>query len=139
MKYEFVIEVNGKPSCEKCRFYEGSNGYDDSISCRLGGSGYCISDLLKKCKFKPKRELKAKQLEWEEYKNPLDEKDRVSRYKSEIYKIIHVKPFDEFIIQIFDNNVVGVYPTTIEEAKTWCQRHYNNLFNEMIGATNETY
>ena len=128
MKYEFVIEVNGKPSCEKCRFYEGSNGYDDSISCRLGGSGYCISDLLKKCKFKPKRELKAKQLEWE---------NTYTGYKSffEIYSI--EDRGGHYIASI--KNTPDKYCSTLKEAKQLCQDHYNKLFNEMIGATNETY
>jgi len=78
-------------------------------------------------------ELKPKQLVWEEYQNPLDEPERVARYKSGIYNIIHKKTFDECCVQIYDHNVVGVYPDTVDEAKKWCQEHYNKLFEEMIG------
>ena len=85
------------------------------------------------CKSNCVQELNPKQLVWEEYQNALDEPDRVARYKAGIYNIIHKKAFDECCIQIYDHNVVGVYPETVEEAKKWCQDHYNKLFNEMIG------
>ncbi len=120
MKYWFETDLE-VGDCYDCPLHDEEFG-----KCNL--NSYCIT-VKQNCY----HELKPKQLVWEEYQKPLDEPDRVARYKSGIYNIIHKKAFDECCVQIYWNNVVGFYPDTVEEAKKWCQDHYNKLFNEMIG------
>ena len=122
--------MDSKPNnCFSCK-HSHNEYYNEELYCDIIYKRTKDIDIEKNC---PIVELKPKQLVWEEYKKPLDEPERVARYKAGIYNIIHKKVFDECRIQIYEHNVVGVYTDTVDEAKIWCQDHYNKLFNEMIG------
>jgi hypothetical protein len=159
MKHQLIIEVEGKPSCEKCKFYEGANGHG-SISCKISGYGYCISDLLDNCKFKPKKELEPKQLsltqlednhhdcKWflEISKQPCNPKNPFG-----ITTIGYIITMDKrgsinnewvarsyFVIckpeyQCAWSGIQSTKEKALEIAIQQCKEHYNKLFKEMIG------
>lgn len=106
---KYYFESEEVKSCNECNLY-------DVDYCR------CAVDL---CYYR--NVLKPKNLEWTDFKDSVK--------ASPFYEIGKLNNhFHVWIVSKF----MGKFGT-IDEAKKFCQEHYNRVFNEMIGATNETY
>ena len=149
MKKKYVVEADYEiTNCNVCPIYLNEFEFLSADYCVLLDSNTDnICDLKEKLPNCPLQELKPKKLEWKKCGDYL-----ISRIAGFKYSLLEDEDYDEntqkenktilLTIELTtnkhymvddDNDMTDAGIYDIEQAKQFCQEHYNKLFYEMIG------